>query len=180
MTRVFARAATAAALALVSTHAFAAGGHGMDQAGQPGDPAAATRTVEVVMHDNYYEPEAIAVAPGETVIFSITNAGSLVHEFNIGTAEMHAAHMPEMQMMVDHGVLMPDHIDHNMADKMSDSMGHDMHHNVPNSALLEPGQSAELVWTFPEGGEVVIDFACTVPGHYDAGMMGSFSMGGGS
>lgn len=180
MSHVLARAAAAAALALSATHALAAGGHGAGDAGRPGDPSAASRTVEVVMHDNYYEPESISVAAGETVLFRIVNAGTLVHEFNIGTPGEHTAHMPEMQMMVDHGVLLPDRIDRHMADAMSESMGHDMHHDFPNSALLEPGQSAEIVWTFPQAADVTIEFACTVPGHYDAGMVGAFEMDGGS
>lgn len=180
MFHVLPRAALAAALTLSASHAFAAGGHGSEEAGAAGDLSDATRTVEVVMHDNYFEPETISVTAGETVLFRIVNAGSLVHEFNIGTPAAHVAHMPEMQMMVDHGVLLPDRIDHGMADAMTESMGHDMHHNIPNSVLLEPGQSAEIAWAFPQASDVTIEFACTVPGHYDAGMVGPFEMEGGS
>ena len=173
--RTIAAAFVAFTLPLAATQAFAAGshagGHGTPVFGEPGDPALASRTVTVEMDDNYYEPERIAVKAGETVRFSVTNAGGFVHEFNIGTPEMHVAHQDEMAMMVEHGVLMPDHIDHVAAAAMQASMGHGQHDD-PNSALLEPGQTAELVWTFPEDG--VIEFACNVPGHYDAGMAGSF------
>ena len=171
-------AAMAAAL-LATTAAWAAQSDGDGPAGKPGDAAQATRTIEVVMHDIYYEPDSISVAAGETVLFLIRNEGQLVHEFNIGTPDMHHEHMPEMQMMVDHGVLHADRIDHDMAETMSAQMGHDMHHHFANSALLEPGQSAELAWTFPKAGDVVIEFACTVPGHYDAGMVGPFQMDAG-
>ena len=82
-------------------------------------------------------------------------------------------------MMADHGVLLADRIDHEMADSMSSQMGHDMHHDFANSALLEPGQSVELAWTFPDSADVLVEYACTVPGHYDAGMVGAFEMGGG-
>jgi len=145
--------------------------------GQPGDPAEATRTIEIVMYDNYYEPEEIAVAGGETIHFVVRNEGALVHEFNIATAAMHEAHAPEMMMMVDHGVLKPDHVDWEAAQMMQETMGHGMHHE-PNSILLEPGESGEVVWTFP--AEADLEFACNIPGHYDAGMMGEISIGGGN
>ena len=152
----------------VST-AMAGPGHDDTDVGKPGEASAATRTVEVVMYDNYYEPEDISVGEGETVRFVVRNAGDFVHEFNIGTAEQHVAHQPEMMMMVEHGVLQPDRINWEAAQAMQASMGHGMHEE-PNSILLEPGKTAELVWTFPEHAE--LEFACNVPGHYDSGMQG--------
>lgn len=161
--------------------AIAGGGHGDGHGGghaamigAPGKKAG--RTIDVVMQDNYYEPESIEVKPGETIRFRIRNAGDFVHEFNIGTAEMHEGHQGEMQMMVDHGVLMPDHIDHAAAKAMQASMGHG-EHNDPNSALIEPGKTAEITWTFPEHMEATIEFACNVPGHYGSGMVGEFESG---
>ena len=127
------------------------------------------------MHDNYYEPESIEVEAGETVRFRVRNAGDLVHEFNIGTAAMHAAHQDEMQMMMDHGVLMPDHVDMKAAEHMQASMGHGMHKDA-NSVLLEPGETGEIVWTFPQDADVQLEFACNVPGHYQAGMTGDLEL----
>ncbi len=173
------RGALAAALCVFAVQpSLAAGkhGHGHGHAadiGKPGKASAATRTVEVVMHDNYFEPEKIELKEGETVRFLIRNAGQLVHEFNIATAAMHAAHGPEMMMMVQHGVLLSDRVDWAAAKKMQESMGHGMH-DEPNSALIEPGKSAEIVWTFPKHAE--LEFACNVPGHYDAGMAGKFEL----
>lgn len=161
--------------------AIAGGGHGAGHGdghaamiGAPGKKA--DRTIDVVMQDNYYEPESIEVKPGETIRFRIRNAGDFVHEFSIGTPEMHEGHQSEMQMMVDHGVLMPDHIDHAAARAMQASMGHGMH-DEPNSALIEPGKTAEITWTFPAHMEGLIEFACNVPGHYGAGMVGEFEPG---
>lgn len=159
--------------------AIAAGSHGGGHEGAhgaPGQASAASRTIEVVMHDNYYEPEMIPVKAGETIRFKVRNAGDLVHEFNIGTPEMHEAHGPEMMMMMEHGVLMPDHIDENAAKAMQASMGHGMH-DESNSALLEPGQTGEIVWTFPKDAEVTLQFACNVPGHRESGMVGAFQPG---
>ena len=38
------------------------------------------------------------------------------------------------------------------------------------SVLVEPGKSAEMIWTFPK--DATLEFACNVPGHYESGMMG--------
>jgi uncharacterized cupredoxin-like copper-binding protein len=157
------------------------GGHGENHHGtsrQIGKPAAisvATRTIRITMHDNYYEPEEITVKAGETVRFIVKNEGQLVHEFNIGTEDMHLGHAPEMQMMVDHGVLLSDRIDRKAAMDMQKSMGHGMHEE-PNSVLLEPGKTEQFAWTFPDDASVMLEFACNVPGHYDAGMVGDLSI----
>lgn len=147
-------------------------GHGGADIGEPGDPAKVSRTVEVTMEDIYFEPETIDVKPGETIRFVIVNAGDFVHEFNIGTPEMHTAHREEMMMMMDHGVLEADRINR---DKMKMDMGNGqtMEHDDPNSVLLEPGETAEIVWTFPAARK--LEFACNVPGHYESGMAGDFT-----
>jgi len=162
---------------LIAGHALAAGshsgGHGM-QIGEPGKVSEASRTIEVTMGDNYFEPEKIQVKAGETVRFVVKNEGAFVHEFNIGTAAMHAAHQKEMTMMVEHGALEADKINHDIM-KMDMGGGKTMEHNDPNAVLLEPGQSAEIVWKFT--GPMALEFACNVPGHYEAGMMGHIEVG---
>lgn len=146
------------------------GGHDDGNAiGEPGKAGNVSRTIEVTMQDNYFEPEAISVKPGETIRFQVKNEGALVHEFNIGTAAMHEAHQEEMQMMVEHGVIKGDHIDHDMME-MDMGDGHSMKHDDPNSVLMEPGETKEIIWTFTEAAD--LEFACNVPGHYQAGMYG--------
>lgn len=167
-----------AALTFGSAVAFASGSHqeshGHKSAiGAPGEASEVSRTIEIKMFDNYYEPEEISVKKGETILFKITNAGEFVHEFNIGTAETHAAHQEEMMMMVEHGVLEADKINHEMM-KMDMGNGKTMEHNDPNSALLAPKEAAEIIWKFADDGE--LEFACNVPGHYDAGMMGELTI----
>lgn len=158
----------------VAPTAFAGGEHAgghrhATDIGQPGQAPQASRTIDITMYDNYYEPESVVVREGETVRFKIKNEGGLVHEFNIATAAMHAEHQKEMTMMVEHGVLAGDHINHERM-KMDMGGGRTMEHHDPNSVLLEPGQSAEIVWTFTTDAE--LEFACNVPGHYEAGMTG--------
>lgn len=156
----------------ISAATFAAGEHGGGHGaniGKPGEASKADRTINVEMHDNYYEPESVQVKPGETVRFMVENKGSLVHEFNIGTPDMHEAHQEEMQMMVEHGVIQGGKLNRKMME-MDMGNGHSMKHDDPNSVLLEPGQSQEVIWKFTGKGNV--EFACNVPGHYQAGMYG--------
>lgn len=163
-----------AALAMsVSVTALGAGahdgGHHGATSGEPGKASEASRTINVEMYDNYYEPESIVVQAGETVRFVVENKGALVHEFNIGTPDMHEAHQEEMMMMVEHGVIQGGKLNHEMME-MDMGNGHSMKHDDPNSVLLEAGKSGELVWKFSK--QANIEFACNVPGHYQAGMYG--------
>ena len=164
-----------AALAMsVSAAAFAGGAHGDGhgqgaKSGEAGKASEASRTITVEMYDNYYEPESIAVDPGETVRFVVENKGSLVHEFNIGTPATHEGHQKEMMKMVEHGVIQGGKLNHEMM-SMDMGDGQSMKHDDPNSILLEPGKSEELVWKFSDKAD--IEFACNVPGHYQSGMYG--------
>lgn len=141
--------------------------------GEVADSQQATRTVTITMRDNLYEPESLSVTAGEIVRFVIVNEGELLHEFNIGTAAMHAEHQEEMAMMMDHGMLTPtgmkdmSEMDHAEMEGMDMD---DMKHDDPNSVLVAPGTTAELVWKFTEPTE--LEFACNVPGHYESGMAG--------
>ena len=145
------------------------GGHAHFEFGTPGQVDEVDRTIEVALEDVHFEPESINVKAGETIRFVLTNNGELVHEFNIGTPHMHGEHQAEMQMMVDHGVLEPDKINFNkMKMKMAD--GTTMEHDDPNSMLLEPKATGELIWKFAKPME--LEFACNIPGHYEAGMVG--------
>lgn len=175
--RRFSLPLVALAIPLAATAALAAGshkgGHHHFEFGAPGDPAQVTRTIRVSLEDTYFEPEQIEIKAGEIVRFLLKNNGQLVHEFNIGTPHMHAEHQEEMQMMADHGVLEADKIHHEMM-KMEMADGTTMEHDDPNSALLEPGGEAEIIWKFAKPME--LEFACNIPGHYDAGMAGTFEI----
>ncbi|MBT4167828.1 MAG: copper-binding protein [Rhodospirillaceae bacterium] len=150
-------------------------GHGHSMAiGEPGDPAKADRTIAITMSDNFFEPEEIKIKEGEPIRFVVSNKGEFLHEFNIGTAAMHAAHQKEMAEMMEHGMITATGIDHKMM-KMDHGGGKMMmEHNDPNSVLLEPGKQAEVIWRFTKEAE--LEFACNVPGHYESGMMGPIHM----
>ncbi|WP_027921668.1 plastocyanin/azurin family copper-binding protein [Pseudomonas sp. URMO17WK12:I12] len=142
--------------------------------GQPAAAAKATRSVEVVMGDMSFTPKAIDIKAGETIRFVLVNKGQLLHEFNLGDAAMHAKHQQEMLQMQQSGMLMPNgmkEMDHGAMAGMDHGM---MKHDDPNSVLVEPGKTAELTWTFTKASS--LEFACNIPGHYQAGMVGKLTV----
>ena len=170
------RLALAACTLLLSAPLWAASGHHYDF-GQPAPAAQATRSVEVVMGDLSFTPKAIDIKAGETVRFVLVNKGQLLHEFNLGDAAMHAAHQQEMAKMQQSGMLTPTgmkEMDHSAMAGMDHGDGHGMKHDDPNSVLVEPGKTAELTWTFTQATS--LEFACNIPGHYQAGMVGKLTV----
>lgn len=157
-------AAVAIAAMSVAWSAAAAEGKNLSAVGAAGNAATADRTVEIVLGDNYYEPASLTVTRGETVRFVLVNEGEFLHEFNIATPEMHMEHQAEMMTMMNHGML--------TATDFEPMPGHS--HDYANSVLVRPGETAEVVWTFSGDGE--LEFACNVPGHYDAGMAGPINI----
>lgn len=155
--------------------------------GAPAPAAKATRTVEVVMGEMSFNPQSLEIKAGETVRFVLINKGQLLHEFNLGDKLMHARHQEEMLQMQQSGTLTPTAM--KPSTKSSDAMDHaamghgatagmkhgaNMKHDDPNSVLVEPGKTAELTWTFSKAGH--LEFACNVPGHYQAGMVGKLNV----
>lgn len=132
-----------------------AGGHGHEDItayGEPGDAARVTRTVVVEASDTMrYKPDVITVKRGETVKFVVKNIGKLPHEMVLGDAKS----------LKEHAEVMRKHPD--------------MEHDDPNAAKVAPGGTGTLVWKFTRTGTV--DFACLIPGHYEAGMKGSIRVG---
>ena len=120
-------------------------------AGQGGDPAKVTRTISVEMNDTMrFTPEKISVKAGETVRFFVVNKGKVPHEMVIGMPdeiEEHAAMMKKMPGMV---------------------------HKEANQITLDPGKRGGIVWQFAKAGDV--SFACLVPGHKEAGMVGTIKV----
>ena len=136
--------------------------------GTKGKESEVSRTIKVVMYDNYYEPSSFQIKSGETIKFEVENAGMLVHEFNIANKMMHMKHQPEMMKMVENEILLADSIDKEKMKRMA-KMDKAMAHSHSNSVLLEPKQKGEIIWRFDNA--VNIEVACNVPGHYQVGMI---------
>lgn len=116
--------------------------------GIAGDSKAVTRTIEVGMSDKMrFSPDKLEVREGDTVRFVHRNRGKMRHEFVLGTKkelDEHAALMLKFPTM---------------------------EHDEPYMAHIDAGKNGEIVWTFNRSGE--FDFACLIPGHYQAGMVGT-------
>ena len=136
--------------------------------GSKGKSSDVSRTIKVIMYDNYYEPSNFKIKSGETIKFEVVNAGELVHEFNIANAMMHKKHQPEMEKMVENEILLADSIDREKMKKMA-KMDKSMGHSHSNSVLLAPNEKGDLVWKFDNA--MNIEIACNVPGHYQIGMV---------
>ena len=115
--------------------------------GIAGDAQAVTRTIEIRMTDKMrFTPDLIEVHEGETLRLVHRNGGKILHEFVLGTK----------QELDEHAALM--------------LKFPNMEHDEPYMAHVGAGQKGEIVWTFNRAGE--FDFACLIPGHYQAGMVG--------
>jgi uncharacterized cupredoxin-like copper-binding protein/Spy/CpxP family protein refolding chaperone len=132
----------------VSAAAQHHGKHGDEASfGRKGDPKKVTRTIEVDMSDTMrFAPAELTVKQGETIRFRAKNSGKVMHEMVLGT-------MAELKKHAD-----------DMKNKP------DMHHDAPHLAHVAPGKTATLVWQFTKPGE--FHYACLVPGHFEAGMVG--------
>ncbi|MBI2725826.1 MAG: cupredoxin family protein [Polaromonas sp.] len=140
----------------LSSSAFAggnhAGGHGHgdeDTAiGKPGLAARVNRTITIEMSDNMrYSPADVQIKQGETVRFVVKNVGKVKHELSLGTQQELLEHLEQMKKFPD------------------------MEHDEPSKITLAPGKQGEIIWQFTKAGTV--NFACLMPGHYEAGMKGA-------
>ncbi len=115
--------------------------------GIAGDRKAVKRTIDIAMTDNMrFTPDRIEVREGETVRLRVKNSGKVLHELVIGTKADLDAHA---EMMAKHP---------------------GMEHDEPHMTHVKSGATGEVVWNFNRPGE--FDFACLIPGHYQAGMVG--------
>jgi len=161
---------------LSAAPAVADAGHAHSKIGAPAKAETATRAVDVTLGDTFFKPRTIKVRPGETVRFVLRNKGELMHEFNLGTAAMHAAHRTEMMTMMEHGLMTPTGMNRGSTNMEHGSGGMaGMKHDDPNSVLVEPGRTKELTWKF--GKPMTLEFACNIPGHYESGMVGKVMFG---
>lgn len=124
--------------------------HGSFAAGDLGDPAKPARIIEMKMLEGKgtmsYTPDRIVVNKGEQIRFVITNAGELDHEFMLDSVANNAKHKAAMEKNPE------------------------MEHDDPNGRRLDPKNTSEILWKFDKVG--TFEFACLIPGHYEAGMHG--------
>lgn len=119
--------------------------------GIAGDAKAVKRTIAIRMGDNMrFTPDRIEVNQGDTIRLTLTNTGQVMHELVIGT----------QKELAEHAVLM--------------KKFPNMEHEEPYMAHVAPGKTGEIIWTFNRPGD--FDFACLLPGHFEAGMVGKIAV----
>ena len=119
--------------------------------GREGDPKKVRRTVRLDMSDAMrFTPSRLVVKRGETVRLVASNKGQVLHELVLGTPEALKNHAEQMRRFPE------------------------MEHDEPHMAHVKPGKSGEIVWQFTRAGE--FQFACLIPGHFEAGMVGSVTV----
>ena len=119
--------------------------------GKPGDPAKVSRTINVTMSDAMrFQPDKLTVKRGETIRFKVNNTGKVKHEMVLGTIKELKEHAALMRKFPE------------------------MEHADPNQISVGPGETGELIWQFTRAG--TFDFACLVPGHFEAGMKGKVAV----
>jgi uncharacterized cupredoxin-like copper-binding protein len=119
--------------------------------GIAGEAKAVKRIIHIRMTDNMrFTPAHITVQQGETIRFVVHNQGKLLHEMVIGTQSELDAHA---EMMKKHP---------------------GMEHDEPYMAHVDPAQTSQIVWHFNRAGD--LRFACLLPGHYQAGMVGTITV----
>ncbi len=115
--------------------------------GREGDPRKAPRTIPLDMTDAFrFTPAEVVVKRGETVKFIVSNSGKQLHEMVLGTARELKQHAESMRKFPN------------------------MEHADANMAHVKAGAKGEIVWQFNKAGEY--QFACLIPGHFEAGMVG--------
>ena len=125
----------------------------------------ADRAIEISMTEFAFGVDSLEVAAGETIEFVVTNAGVVPHEFRLSNA-----HRIEDHIASGH----EGHMDDGMADDMDDGKdeaeaeGH--HEDGDIVMLLEAGETAAIMVTFPDDTTLFTKLACLIPGHYEAGM----------
>lgn len=119
--------------------------------GRQGDPARVVRTIRVEMADTMrFRPAHITVRRGDTVRIVAVNQGQVLHEIVLGTAAQLHRHAEQMKQFPE------------------------MEHDEAYMAHVRPGRRGEIVWQFTQAGE--FQFACLVPGHFEAGMVGQVTV----
>lgn len=119
--------------------------------GVAGDARAVQRTLTLQMDDQMrFVPNHIQVQEGETVRLHVVNQGKVMHEIVLGTPTTLQAHAQQMQQ--------------------HPGMAHDAAH----MAHVAPGGQGDVIWHFNRPGQ--FDFACLIPGHYQAGMTGTVTV----
>ena len=128
------------------------------QAGTADQP----RDVTVIMRDYRFDPTPIVLVPGETVRFTIFNAGLVAHDFVIGNeAVQRAWHIADAEATPPGLLATPPPA------------------SVPPETgglrvLLDSGEQVTVDYSVPSDAQLAL--LCHIPGHIEKGMVGAVDL----
>ncbi|MDR9826473.1 copper-binding protein [Vibrio sp. FNV 38] len=120
---------------------------GMSAVGMPATGAQPDKVVHLILSDDMkitFKSD-VTIEPNDVVQFVVMNTGKIDHEFTIGSKDEQTEHR-----------------------KMMANMGSHHDHDTGNTVTVAPGKAKQLLWHFH--GDNKVEFACNIPGHYEAGM----------
>src|SRR6478735_1106785 len=102
--------------------------HTRFSAGEPGNPKAPARIVQITMREGdgkmMFIPNRVEIRRGEQIRFMISNNGDLAHEFILATTAENLKHAEAMKKNPE------------------------MEHDDPNGKTVEPKKKSDIVWKF--------------------------------
>lgn len=129
--------------------------------GQPGT-VATPRDVTVIMRDYRFDPTPVVLVPGETVRFTIFNAGLVEHDFVIGDEDVQRAwHIADAEATPPNLLA--------TAPPASVPPG-----TGGLRVLLGSGQQTVVEYTVPSDEQLAL--LCHIPGHIERGMVGAVDL----
>lgn len=172
------RAGRLALLAAATVLVAAACGND-DSGGTAGTTAGTggTTRVEITMKEFAYAPDHVEVPAGVPVEITLRNDGSVEHEWMVGRdprdgggyeADLLAMAQIEVVEGEDYVFGEMGETDH------TGTTGAEEHHGT--EVEVEPGGHVTLRVTFPADAVGTWEMGCFVPGHYEAGMKGTFTV----
>lgn len=153
-------------MAALAVLAIVAGMAGCGDAEPAAELGRGTRLLLITMTDSAFSPDKFEVRVGESVTFRFVNTGLVRHEAVIGDLAYQDAHAQMMEDFSTAPVAGP-------PGQSRRAMRHPGM-NDPNAVVVEPGQSAELTFSFARAGQIFI--GCHETGHWDAGMQASITI----
>ncbi|MEX1333738.1 MAG: hypothetical protein AB1Z66_00390 [Candidatus Limnocylindrales bacterium] len=130
----------------------------IDTAGTAAEP----RPVTVIMRDYRFEPTPVVLVPGETVRFTIFNAGLEVHDFVIGDADVQKA-----WSIADAEATPPNPLATAPPASVPPGTG-------GLRVFLRSGEQASVDYSVPSDEQLAL--LCHIPGHIEKGMVGRVEM----
>jgi uncharacterized cupredoxin-like copper-binding protein len=174
MRRAITGGAILGAIALIAAGCAPDAPHGNAAAASTGDE------LLVTMDEFSFAPARMSAAEGATFTITLENNGSVPHEFMVGRDVMADGGfeedlLGELYLSIEGDGYMstlPDEKsegeeEHDEDEGSGDEPEQD---HAGNTIMVEPGGRVQVTLEMPSGGADVLEMACFIEGHYEAGM----------